>query len=250
MPRPVQGESTARVLFAGLALTFATLTIPIQLEGVWITMALAVEAAVLAWSGFRIGLWQMRAAAHLLFFCSLVSLLDAGPGSTVFLFNDQFGAALVLAGSAAVTAWRAGQSRDQLSPVEASITVCVSVGANVLMVVALTREVYHYFDLPSLRGAAAAEGLLARSLAVSLLWTIYATGVVLTGAQLRAASLRWQGLALLGVVTLKVFFVDLSYLSGFYRVTSSIALGVVLLAVSLLYQRKLAARQPIDQKPG
>jgi uncharacterized membrane protein len=65
---------------------------------------------------------------------------------------------------------------------------------------------------------------------------------VLTGTRLRTAALRWQGLALLGVTTLKVFFADLGYLSGLYRVSSSIALGVVLIALSFLYQRKLAAR--------
>jgi uncharacterized membrane protein len=55
-------------------------------------------------------------------------------------------------------------------------------------------------------------------------------------------ALRWQGLALFAATTLKVFFIDLDYLSGFYRIASSIALGVVLLIVSLLYQRSLGRR--------
>ena len=242
VPPTQTGESTARVLFAGLALTCATLAIPIRFEGTWITVALAVEGAVLVWSGFRTRLWYLRTAAHVLFVSALLNLLATGPESAVFLFNEQFGAALVLAGTAALAAWKSGQSRDQLSPLEAIVTVGLSVGANVLMIAALSREVYHYFGPVPGGGVGATDVLLARSLTISLLWTIYATGLVLTGAQIRTAAVRWQGLALLGLATLKVFFVDLDYLSGFYRVGSSIALGIVLLAVSLLYQRKLAGR--------
>jgi len=49
-------------------------------------------------------------------------------------------------------------------------------------------------------------------------------------------------LALFGIVVAKVFLIDLSYLSGGYRVLSSIVLGIVLLAVSFLYQQRLAAQ--------
>ena len=57
--------------------------------------------------------------------------------------------------------------------------------------------------------------------------------------RLSSALLRWQGLALLALVSLKVFFADLAFLRGFYRIISSIALGVVLIAISYLYQRRL-----------
>ena len=47
--------ASAAALGAGLALTFVTLAIPIRLEGEWITMAWAIEGAVLIWGGFRSG---------------------------------------------------------------------------------------------------------------------------------------------------------------------------------------------------
>ena len=71
--------------------------------------------------------------------------------------------------------------------------------------------------------------------------TVDKQGLV-TGVRRAVAGLRWQGLALFGIVVAKVFLVDLSYLSGGYRVLSSIVLGIVLLAVSFLYQRGLAAQ--------
>jgi uncharacterized membrane protein len=54
-------------------------------------------------------------------------------------------------------------------------------------------------------------------------------------------------LILLGLTTVKVFFNDLSMLSGFYRVISSVALGVILLSISFVYQRRLSTRAPEAQ---
>ena len=53
---------------------------------------------------------------------------------------------------------------------------------------------------------------------------------------------RWTparifGLALLGVVTLKVFIVDLAALDVAYRVLSFVALGILLLGAAYLYSR-------------
>ena len=79
-------------------------------------------------------------------------------------------------------------------------------------------------------------------LTLSLFWTAYSTALVVTGVRRAVAGLRWQGLSLFGIVVAKVFLIDLSYLSGGYRVLSSIVLGIVLLAVSFLYQRGLAAQ--------
>jgi uncharacterized membrane protein len=41
-------------------------------------------------------------------------------------------------------------------------------------------------------------------------------------------------------VVVKVFFYDSSYLERFYRIISFFILGLVLLVVSFLYQRKVA----------
>src|SRR5277367_4554590 len=61
------GLRLARILYAGLALTFVTLAIPIRLDGRWITIAWAVEGAVLIWSGLRAQFAAMRWAGLVLF---------------------------------------------------------------------------------------------------------------------------------------------------------------------------------------
>jgi uncharacterized membrane protein len=59
------------------------------------------------------------------------------------------------------------------------------------------------------------------------------------------AALRWQGLVLLSVAAAKVFLVDMSRLDQGYRVLSFLGLGLLLLAISFVYQRDLLGlRQP------
>jgi uncharacterized membrane protein len=113
---------------------------------------------------------------------------------------------------------------------------------NGLALWALTLEVHQHFR-PLVAGAwdAARGARLARQLTVSLLWTAYASALVVAGVRTAAAGLRWQGLALFALVVGKVFLSDLSFLSGGYRVLSSVVLGAALIAVSVLYQRRLAA---------
>ena len=242
-------ESPARLLFAGLALTFATLVIPIRLDGHWITLAWAIEAGVLAWSGFSAKLRFPRVAAYVIFAAVGLRLISVPLSATEFLFNARLATALVVASSAAIAAWLARRSRDQLFAIEAPIVAALAVAANVLVIWALTLEIDLYFPISRGRPDVTQDVLLARSLTASLLWTLYATALVMSGVRMKAAALRWQGLVLFGITTLKVFFSDLSYLSGLYRIASSIALGVVLLIVSFLYQRSLTARRSAQKDP-
>ena len=55
-----------------------------------------------------------------------------------------------------------------------------------------------------------------------------------------SAPIRWVGILTLVVTVLKVFLVDLSTLGGAYRVVGFLVVGLLLLAVSYLYQRRRA----------
>ena len=46
-----------------------------------------------------------------------------------------------------------------------------------------------------------------------------------------------MALLLFGVIIFKVFLIDLSSLERFYRIISFVVLGVILIAVSFLYQK-------------
>ena len=86
--------------------------------------------------------------------------------------------------------------------------------------------------------------VFVRGLRSGELWSVYGIVLLALGVRQGIAALRWQALVLFGVTTMKVFFVDLGSLSGFYRIASSLALGVVLLVVSFLYQRRISASAP------
>jgi uncharacterized membrane protein len=84
-------------------------------------------------------------------------------------------------------------------------------------------------------------------LALSLLWTFYAIGLMLSGVLWKAIGLRWQALVLFGVVVAKVFFYDLSFLQQFYRVLSFVVLGLALLLTSFLYHRRVLSDRPEEK---
>jgi uncharacterized membrane protein len=233
----------ARLLFAGLSLTCVTLAIPMSLDGSAITLAWAVEAAVLIWSGFTADLWYLRASGFVLFAMVAVRLAAFPVHATTFLFNARFGLVLATAACAGVAMACAHRWRDRLLPREALLFGALGVAVNILLLVGLTMEVELYYYTTRFESQTFVENRLAESLSVSLLWTAYATALVFVGMRLSSAALRWQALALFAITSLKVFFADLAYLRGFYRIVSSIALGVVLLAISYFYQRRLSGRR-------
>jgi uncharacterized membrane protein len=232
----------ARLLFAGLSLTCVTLAIPMSLDGRWITLAWSVEAAVLTWTGFRAGLWYLRASAFVLFAMVALRLAAFPVEATTFLLNPRFGLVLATAMCAGVALVCAHRWREALTPQEQPLFAVLAVAINILLLVGLTREVELYYDTARLETQTFVRNRLAESLTVSLLWTAYAAGLVLLGVRFSNAVLRWQALALFALTSLKVFFADLAYLRGFYRIVSSIALGIVLLIISYLYQRRLSER--------
>src|SRR6266568_2475700 len=187
IPPPKSGESpVTRFLFAGLALTFATLAIPIRLDGKWITLAFAVEGAILVWTGLRSATALMRVAGYFLLAISAFRLLFFPLPAPRFLFNERFITYGVLIACFAAVLYAAGEYASTINKDELILFAGIAVAIN------------------------------------------------------DSALLRWQALVLFGLVVVKVFIYDSSYLERFYRIVSFFILGLVLLVVSFLYQRKVA----------
>ncbi len=77
---------------------------------------------------------------------------------------------------------------------------------------------------------------------VSIVWALYALGLLIAGIQRGARGLRYPGLALFAIVMIKVFFFDLDHLDQLYRIIAFVVLGLLFLSGSLLYlkfQKKL-----------
>jgi uncharacterized membrane protein len=121
----------------------------------------------------------------------------------------------------------------------------VSGAAGVLLLLVLSSNWIRYQD--GLKAAARAAGqreLLGElqwrtQVGLSVLWTLYGALVLAWGFVRRRASVRYAALGLLGLTVLKVFAVDLAAVQTSFRILSFLVLGVVLLLVSLIYQKGL-----------
>ena len=75
------------------------------------------------------------------------------------------------------------------------------------------------------------------STAISILLAAYAVLLVAIGVAAPSAIHRILGLALIGLVVVKLYLYDVWFLGLFYRMAAFAALGALLLAVSYLYSR-------------
>jgi uncharacterized membrane protein len=75
----------------------------------------------------------------------------------------------------------------------------------------------------------------------SIAWALFALLLLIVGIRKQTAATRYAGLALLGITILKLFFHDLSQLDQLYRIGAFIAVAVIAIVASFLYQRFLAS---------
>ena len=245
LPDPPEDEQpVARLLFAGMALTFVTLAIPIRLDGKWITIAWAIEGAVLMWTGFRTRVWYLRASAFVLFAIVGARLLMMPMPLVQAFANERFAsfAVALVCFAIALIFWKQDENQSEMEPGEETLFAVLGIAFNVLAVFALTIEMRNAFFTPGMPWYQG-DARLKYGLSVSLLWTLYAAVLLFLGMRWSEAGMRWQALILFGIVIVKVFFGDLSSLQGVYRIFSFVVLGLVLLGVSFFYQKKLAEKK-------
>ncbi|MFG1489923.1 DUF2339 domain-containing protein, partial [Oceanospirillum sp. HFRX-1_2] len=71
----------------------------------------------------------------------------------------------------------------------------------------------------------------------SVVWLLMASAALLLGSWIQKSALYKAGMGLLLVVVAKLFLIDMSDLTGLWRVASFMGLGLVLLALAWLHQR-------------
>jgi len=77
----------------------------------------------------------------------------------------------------------------------------------------------------------------------SIAWAVFALLMLIVGIRKRTAPVRYASLALLGVTILKLFFHDLSQLDQLYRISAFVAVAIIAMIASFLYQRFLGAAE-------
>lgn len=119
----------------------------------------------------------------------------------------------------------------------------------VLLTVALFRTVHHWAAIPfTLQGQ---MGSMLVQAGLSLLWTSIALGLMISG-HLRARRELWiMGAGLIGLVVIKLFFIELGNSGSLERIVSFIGVGVLLLIVGYfapLPPRSHVADQELPEK--
>lgn len=231
-------------LHLALGLGFLTLAIPIKLDGHRITIGWLVEAGLLLGVGHRARNDFLKYASIVALGLGLFRLIFFENFVTTQLFvNWRFLTYLVAIAVFAGMAWVVREERGARDTAFTIVLVCI----NVLALLALNYEVSDHFArqmqeaktyFPAERNSSDwRETQRIRDFTYSALWMIFGAVNLAIGFMRKLPSLRWQGLALIGVTIVKVFLYDLGNLSGAWRVLSFIALGVLLMAISFLYQK-------------
>jgi uncharacterized membrane protein len=74
-------------------------------------------------------------------------------------------------------------------------------------------------------------------LGISILWGIYALGMVVIGIWKNRKNLRIMAISLFAVTLIKLFFYDISHLATIPRTIIFVSLGILLLVISFLYNK-------------
>lgn len=254
---------TVDLLHLALAIGFITVAIPIRLDAHWVTMGWFVEAAVLLWVADRVHSELLNAFA--------VAALALGVGRLLVIdnfyvtrpiFNTRMATYAVALAVLGAVAWYGSRRKDDTGRMAAAISV---IALNMLAVIALSREVADYYAQQMVQVRpygqwSPADSVnwrhvqIARGFTYSALWMFYGAMLMIVGFWRRSAFVRWQALVLIAFTIGKVFLYDVSELDRGYRILSFIVLGVLLLAISFVYQRdwlRLSSRKnPEEGSPA
>jgi uncharacterized membrane protein len=257
-----EAARTVDLLHLALAIGFITVAIPIRLDAHWITMGWFVEVAVLLWVADRIHseLLNIFAIGALLLGVGRLLLID-NFYVTRPIFNARMTTYAVAIAVLGAVAWYGSRRKDEAARAVAGIAV---VALNLLALIALSREVADYYSrkmtgmLPQRQWDPAAwtdwhHLKIARDFTYSALWMAYGAMLMVVGFWRRSAFVRWQALVLIAFTIGKVFLYDVSELDRGFRIVSFIVLGVLLLAISFMYQRdwlKLSSRNHSKESPA
>jgi uncharacterized membrane protein len=242
-PAETPCRTPALALFGGVTLFFITLIFPIQLNREWITIGWALEGAALLWLLHRVpheGLKVLGVALLLTSFIRLAlnpAVLHYHPRSATPILNWYLYAYGVVCVCLFMGARWLAPPRNLIRTVNV-VPVLNGLGA-ALAFLLVNIEIADYFSTGRTL-TFEFSGNLARDMTYSLAWAVFAFVVLFIGIRYHLRGARYGGMGLLCLTVLKIFLHDLWSLGGLYRIGSFIGLALVLIPVSLLYQRFLS----------
>jgi uncharacterized membrane protein len=238
------GPATLAAVHLSLAVVFLTLAIPLKTHGRWLTVGWLAEGAALLWVSSRSGQRLVRVFALICLLLGTGALLTVNPpASTTPFFNQRFAAYAIAIAVFTFVVWLARHSTDdpQGEPILSwrALAAASVLVINALILIAVGWEIHSYWWNLRWRGdwTLMHNYTMYAHFTYSAFFMVYGAVLLGIGFWLRSAYLRWQALILVAVTIAKVFLFDTSELSQGFRIVSFLGLGVLLLAVSFVYQR-------------
>jgi uncharacterized membrane protein len=241
--------------FGGLTLLFVTLIFPIQFERQWITLGWAFEGAALCWLFRRVphpGLRGTGTALLLLAFIRLALnplVLTYQIRSDVPILNWQLYTYSLAAASLFLAAWWLNPPRHLMGGF--NLRGLFATLGTILLFLLVNIEIADAFTAPgSPYIVFEFSGNFARDMTYSIAWALFALALLISGFAMRNAPTRYAGIVLLAITLLKLFLHDLSRIGSIYRIGALIAVALIALAASFLYQRFLNKEEEPTRSDG
>jgi len=221
-----------------------------------ITLAWAIEATLLVWLGVRFESLLTRVGGYAVLGLAVLRLLvrhlPLHEGAFAPVFNPSFGIWIAVIVTLGVAVALTREARQEEGSLDRLVGVLMSALALVLLLAVLTAETQAAFGQLAENARQAGQLEAAQTarrvsgLAVSILWTLFATGLLAAGLALRNRPLFYSAYGLFAFTAAKVVLVDLATFQTLYRMLSVLALGVLLLAgayLNLRFRERLLPRE-------
>jgi uncharacterized membrane protein len=247
--------------FIGLATLFVTLAVPIQLDYLWVTMAWAVEGALLTWIGLKVPDRTARHTALILFGVAIVHWFGLDMPQFGYqayshfipFLNHRAISCASLVGSLVVAAWLYKRFGNITNVEESSLFSSIFIlMANILAITLLTLDVNDYFEQKKVLAQAAnsfnevARIQNSKQFIFSAQWTIYATVALIIGILRKNQPVRMLSALLLMVAVVKVLFLDITYYAAIWHTpifnqtfTAFMLLVIAFAAIAKAYSKSL-----------
>ncbi len=241
------GEYNLRLMHLALAVGLVTVAIPIRLDGHWITIGWFVESAALLWVGQRIKSELLNVFALTALVLGVARLLAFDDFDTSqLIFNLRMATFVIAIAVMGFVAYAASKREDETARLVGRFAL---IAVNALALRGLSLEIADYYSR-QMTAAQPGAGIwrpenweqqhtlqIAQHFTYTALFMTYGAMLMAVGFWRKSAFVRWQALVLIAATIAKVFVSDIWELDRVYRILSFVALGVLLLAISFVYQR-------------
>ncbi len=231
--------------FGGVSLFFITLIFPLQFDRQWLTIAWALEGAALCWLFQRVPHKGLHWTALGLL---TVAFIRLALNPEVLSYHERSGAPifnwfLYTYGLVAAAQFAAIKlirpPHEQLGPI--NLHGLFGTFGGVLLFLLLNIEIADYFTEPEEQFITFMfSGNFARDMCYSIGWGLFSLGLLIIGFKLEMRRVRFAGIGLMVMTLLKLFLHDLANIDSIYRIGALLAVAIIALAASFLYQRFLA----------